>query len=102
RGDDLRFRVELHPEAARVVGGLGTAQARYPLGRRITIGARLADCFLELLDDVPWRWQVRVAHAEIDDVGAAIAGEGLGPVDLLEDVGREAAGWGGILPWGLR
>src|SRR5262245_4392460 len=40
RGDDLRFWIELHAEAAGVVGGLGTAQARYALGRRIAVGAR--------------------------------------------------------------
>ena len=28
RGDDLRVRIELHAEAARVIGGLRAAQAR--------------------------------------------------------------------------
>ena len=37
------------------------------------------------------RRQVGIAHAEIDDVGAARAGAGLQPVHLLEDVGREPA-----------
>ena len=37
------------------------------------------------------RRQVRIAHAEIDDVGAGVAGRRLGAVDLLEHVGRQAA-----------
>ena len=35
------------------------------------------------------RRQIGIAHAEIDDVGAGIAGHGLGAVDLLENVGRQ-------------
>ncbi len=37
------------------------------------------------------RRQIGVAHAEIDDVGAAIAGRGLGAVHLLEYVRRQPA-----------
>ena len=36
------------------------------------------------------RRQVRVAHAEVDDVGAGVARDRLGAVDLLEHVGRQA------------
>ena len=39
--------------------------------------------------------QVRIAHAEVDDVGAAGARGGLQPVDLLEDVRRQALARGG-------
>src|SRR5205085_4685084 len=46
---------------------------------------------LELLDDVGRRRQVGIAHAEIDDVGAGVARRGLGAVDLLEHIGRQAA-----------
>ena len=91
RGDDLGFRIELHAEAARVIGGLRAAQARNALGRRIAVGARLADRLLELLDHVRGRRQIGIAHAEIDDVGAAIAGHRLGAVDLLEHVRRQPA-----------
>ena len=61
-----------------------------PLRGRIAVGARLAGRLDQLLDDVLGRRQVGIAHAEIDDVGAAGAGRGLDPVDLLEDVGRQA------------
>ena len=44
----------------------------------------------ELLDDMRWRRQVGVAHAEIDDVGAGGARARLQPIDLLEDVRRQS------------
>ena len=89
RGNDLRFRIELHAEPARIIGGLRAAQPRDALGSRIAVGPCLADGLLELLDHVRGRRQVRIAHAEIDDVGAAIAGHRLGAVDLLEHVRRQ-------------
>ena len=90
RGDDLRLGVELHAEAARVVGGLRLAQARNALGCGIAVGARLGHRLDELVDDVLGRGHVGVAHAEIDDVGAAGPRRGLEAVDLGEDVGRQA------------
>ena len=90
RGDDLGVRIELHAEAPRVIGRLRAAQAGNALGRRIAVGARLAERLLQLLDDVGRRRQVRIAHAEIDDVGAGVASGRLGAVDLLEHVGRQA------------
>ncbi len=91
RGDDLGLGIELHAEAARIIGGLGAAQPRYSLGRRIAVGARLADGLLELLDDMRRRRQIGIAHAEIDDVGAAVARPRLGAIDLLEHVRRQPA-----------
>ena len=89
RGDDLRLGIELHAEAALVVGGLRAAQAGNALRRRIAMRARLGDRLDQLVDDVLRRRQVGIAHAEIDDVGAARAGRRLQPVDLGEDVGRQ-------------
>src|ERR1700686_3932443 len=37
------------------------------------------------------RRQIRIAHAEIDDVRSRIAGPRLGPVHLFEHIGRQAA-----------
>ena len=37
------------------------------------------------------RRQVRIAHAEVDDVGAGIPRGRLGPVDLFEHVRRQTA-----------
>jgi hypothetical protein len=89
RRDDLRVGIELHAEPASVIGRLRLAQPGDALRRRVTVGARLAERFLELFDDVRRRRQVRVAHAEIDDVGACVASDRLGAVDLLEHVGRQ-------------
>ena len=50
--DDLRLRIELHAEAARVIAGLGAAQAGDALRGGIAVGARLADRLDELVDDV--------------------------------------------------
>src|SRR5262245_8085262 len=36
------------------------------------------------------RRQVRIAHAEVDDIGAPIARRRLGAIDLFENVGRQA------------
>ena len=90
RGHDLRVGVELHAEAAAVIGGLGAAQARNALGGGIAVGARLAGGLDQLVDDVLRRGQIRIAHTEIDDVGPAVASLRLEPVDLLEDVRRQA------------
>ena len=83
--------IELHAKAARIIGGLRAAQPRNALGRRVAIGARLADRLLDLLDDMGGRRQIGIAHAEIDDVGAAIARAGLGAVDLFEHIRRQPA-----------
>ena len=110
RRDDLRFGIELHAEAAGVVAGLGAAQAGNAARGRIAMRARVAHHFAQLVDDRLGRRQVGIAHAEIDDVGAARAGAGLQPVDLLEDVGRKPAdlvkffhvnpgGWSGLFAW---
>ena len=98
RGDDLGVRIELHAEAARVIGGLRAAQPGNALGRRIAVGARLAERLLHLLDDVRRRRQVRIAHAEIDDVGAGVAGHRLGAVDLSRTRRAAGAGCGRTLP----
>ena len=88
--DDLPFRIELHAEAAGVVVGLRAAEPRDALRGRIAVGAGLAGRFDQLVDDVLGGRQVGVAHAEIDDVRAGCPGRRLEPVDLLEDVGRQA------------
>ena len=91
RGDDLRFRVELHAEAAVVIGRLRAAQSGDAARGRIAVGARLAEGLLHLLDDVRGRRQIGVAHAEVDDVRPGVAGARLGLVHLFEHVRRQAA-----------
>jgi hypothetical protein len=89
--DDLRLRIELHAKAAVIIGGLGLAQSADAARGRVAVGARLAERLLQLLDDMRRRRQVRIAHAEVDDIGAGIPRGGLGPVHLLEHVRRQAA-----------
>jgi len=83
--------IELHPEAAGIVRSLGAAQARNPFGRRVAVGARLADRLLDFLDHMGRRRQIGIAHAEVDDVGAAVASAGLRAVDLFEHIRRQPA-----------
>src|SRR5208282_3524329 len=89
-GDNLGLWIELDPEPARVIARLGAAQAGDALRGGITVGARFADRLDQLVDHMLGRGQVGVAHAEIDDIGAAGAGLGLELVDLLEDIRRQA------------
>ena len=85
----LGVGIELHAEAAPVIGGLRLAQALDALGGGIAVGARIAHRLDQLVDDMLGRRHVRIAHAEIDDVLAARARLGLELVDLLEDVRRQ-------------
>src|SRR5262249_12476402 len=78
-------------EAALIVAGLGAAQPRNAARGRVAMRARIANHLAKLVDDRLGGRQVGVAHAEIDDVGAARAGAGLQPIYLLEDVRRQPA-----------
>ena len=90
-GDHLGVGIELHAEAAAIVRRLRLAQAGNSAGGRIAVGARLADDLLELVDHMLRRRQVRIAHAEVDDVRTRIARRRLRAVDLLEHVRRQTA-----------
>jgi hypothetical protein len=90
RGHDLGLGVELDPEPARVIARLRPTQAGDAFRSGITVGARLADRLDQLVDHVFGRGQVGVAHAEVDDIGAAGPRLGLELIDLLEDIRRQA------------
>ena len=85
-----RLGVELHAEPALVVGGLRAAQTGDALRGRIAIRARLRHRLDQLVDDMLGRRQIRIAHAEIDDIRTTRAGGRLQPVDFSEYVGRQA------------
>jgi hypothetical protein len=91
RGNDLGVRIEFHAETPAVIGRLRLAQAGNAARGGVTIGPRLTQRFLQFFDDMGRRRQVRIAHAEIDDVSAGISRGRLGPVDLLEHVRRQTA-----------
>ena len=91
RRDHLRIGIELHAEAALVIAGLGATQAGDALGRGIAVGAGFSHRLDKLVDDVLGGLQVRIAHAEIDDVGAPCPCRCLDAIELLENVRRQDA-----------
>jgi hypothetical protein len=89
-GDNhLAVGVELHPEAAPVIRGLRLPEPVDAARGGISVGIRALRGLGELGHDMRRRRQVRIAHPEIDDIGAGGAGRRLQPVDLLEDVGGQ-------------
>ena len=59
--DDLGFRIELDPEPARIIAGLGLAQTRDALRRRVAMRARPLHRLDHLVDDVLGRIHVGIA-----------------------------------------
>ena len=88
--DHLGVRIELHAEAALVIGGLGAAQARNALGGGIAVGARLASGLDQFLDHMAGSRQIGVAHAEVDDVGPIGPRKSLQAIHLFEHIGWQA------------
>ena len=91
RGDDLGLRIDFHAEAARIIGGLCAAKPGDAPRGGIAVGARIAHHVAQLIDDGLRGRQVRIAHAQIDDVGAPRPGTRLQAIDLFEDVRRQPA-----------
>ena len=91
RRDDLGLGIEFHAEAPVIIGRLRLAQAGNSARGRVAVGSRLAQRLLQLFDDMRRRRQVRITHAEIDDIGTSIPRGRLGPVDLLEHIRRQTA-----------
>src|SRR5581483_5779724 len=87
--DDLRVRVELHPEPPRVPVGHRRPELPGAVIRGVAMGRRISNGLAHRLDDVPRRGSVRVSDAERDDVHAlgALGRELL--VELREQVGRQ-------------
>ena len=84
--DNLRVGIEGHAKAALVIGSLGAAQAGNAFGGRIAMGARLVDRLDQFVDDVLGRGHIRIAHAQIDDVGTARPRRRLEPVYFGKNV----------------
>ncbi len=90
-GDDrLRLGIELDVPATAVPLADGAAQARNAARDRVSVCVRTLHGFDELVDDVPGRWSIRVAHAEVDDVLPAAAGGHLELGGDVENVRRKA------------
>ncbi len=89
-GDDhLAVGIDLHPEAAAVIGRLGAAKPADSARGGIAVGVLAPGRLGQLLDDMRRSRQIGVAHPEVDDIGAPGPCPGLQPVDLLEDIRRQ-------------
>ena len=89
--DDLRLRVEFHPELAQVEVRDGTPELGNSPAERVAVVSRVAGRLGQLLHRHVGRWQIRVPDSDVDDVLAAAAALHLQPVNHGEDVGREVA-----------
>ena len=90
-GDDgLGGGIEIDVVARTVPVTNSFAEAGDAFGERITVGALLARGLDHLIDDVRRRGAVGIAHAEINDVFAALAGGGLELAGYVEDIGWKA------------
>ena len=87
--DGLGLGIELDAEAVAVPAGDGDAEPPDAAGGRVAVIARVLRGLDQLVDDVPGRGPVGVAHAEIDDVLAAGARLDLEIRHRGQDVGRE-------------
>ena len=90
-GDDgFGIRIELDVVTGAIPVTDRAPQPRYPARHRIAVGIIAAGDFAELINDMAGRRLIRVTHAEIDDVLAALARGHLEIIDLVEDVRRQA------------
>jgi len=55
------------------------------------MGSRFADRFAQFVDDEIRRRQIRVAHPEVDDVGAVGPRRSFQAIDLFKHVWRQAS-----------
>ena len=90
RRHNLRVGIELHAETPLVIRRLRAPEPRNAARCRVAVGLRLGDRLHQLFDDVLGRGQIRISHAEVDDVFTARSGRGLELIHLLEDIGRQA------------
>ena len=90
RRHNLRIGIELDAEAPVIIRRLRAPQPRNAARSRVAVRLRLGNRLHQLVDDVLGSGQVRVSHAEVDNVVTARSGRGLELVYLLEDVGRQA------------
>ena len=91
RGHHLGVGVEFDAESPPIITRLRAAQPGDALRGRVAIGPGFADRLDQLVHHMLGRGQIRIAHAEIDDIGTGVARCGLQAIDLLEHVGRQTA-----------
>ena len=89
RGDGLGLGVQLDAEALPVPAGDGDPEPADAARGRVAVVPRVLRGLDELVDDVPGRRAIRVAHAEVDDVLAPGPRLDLEVGDRGQDVGRQ-------------
>jgi hypothetical protein len=90
-GDDrLRLRIELDAVAPLIPVADRAAQPRDAARHRIAVRVGAPDRLDQLVDNMPRRGAVGIAHTEVDDVLAPAAGRHLELGGDVEDVRREA------------
>jgi len=47
-------------------------------------------CLGQFIDDMLWRWPVRISHTKIDDILTTRSSGSLQLIDNVEDIGRQA------------
>ncbi len=90
RDDRFRVGIELDAVTRLVPVGDRTPQARDALGDRIAVRVLALGCLDQLVDDVPGRRPVRIAHAHVDDVFAAATRGHLQLTCDVEDIKGQA------------
>ena len=89
-GDDLGVGVEVDVEEHLVARGHRQAQVGDAARGAVAMVARIVRRLRELRDGHVGAREIRITEAEIDDVATRGARLGLQPVDLGEDVRRQA------------
>jgi hypothetical protein len=89
-GDGLAVRIERHAVAVAVPLGDRDAESGDAARGRVAVVFRVLGGLDQLGHDVLRRAQIRIAHAEVDDVLTPRAGLGLEIVDDRKDVGGQA------------
>ena len=92
RDDDFAVRIKIDIEAALVIARLGLAQSGNAARGGIAVGAWIFGRLAQFCEDVRRCRQVRIAHAEIDDVRAICPQFGLQAIDFFENIRRQALG----------
>ena len=90
RRHDLGVGIEVDVEEHLVAVGDRETQIRDAATRAVAVILRVVRGLGQLLDGHVGTGQIGIAEAEVDDVASVCARVGLQPVDLCEDVGRQA------------
>ena len=90
-GEDLAPRVQFHPEALLIPAGHRLPEEVQAGVGRVVVGGGVLHRFHHLVHDEAGGGQIRVAHAQVDDIHPLGLDLSLLFVDRLEEIGRNQA-----------